>query len=420
MSKVSLIPLFQRRARSGAVFPFISVLAASLMLNAVDARFVRADDAVAPPNEAQARHLDEEALKTKRIALKSFSGILPRYHNTPQEPVFLLRQAEMIQDIAAIQYRLTFGKDSLKNGSSRYEDKTDKKIDLSSYQKTMKDSLTPLNQIVASYPKFAKLPHVIRMRAKAYQELGFIEESLRDLKYFVATWPSSPEAPLAYSDLWALLIQKKYYQEAIEYINKYGLRLNDKYYQVALDNLEWCNFFLGSVGQAIQYAETALETSQGMARDKAVSNLALFYATGVEKKDPGTPPDLALTRFKKSVSGSDLEKIAISYGYLLRSKALDEALEQFKSAAYADSAVSNTARSDLLILSSENELNRQNYAQMKISIDQELDLIRKVPEMKKNLKVMNKAKSSLASSAQALQKTLALPNQTLNPSSLRS
>jgi tetratricopeptide (TPR) repeat protein len=401
----------KRRVKMGSVSPFISVFAASLVLGLGQVRPALAND-IAPPTEVQARHLDEDALQAKRIALKSFSGIVPRYHGTPQEPVFLLREAEMIQDIAAIEYRLIFGKDSQ---ASKITDKADKKIDLSVYQKTMRDSLVPLNQIIATAPRFQKLPHTIRMRAKAYQELGYLEEALRDLKYFVATWPAHAEAPLAYSDLWAMLIQKKYYEEAIQYINRYGLRVNDKYYHAALDNLAWCHYFLGSVSLSLDYTETALKTSKGMERDKAVSNLALFYATGVEKKDPTTPSDQALARFKKSVSGDDLEKVSISYAYLLRSKALDEALEQYKNQAYLDPALPNTGRSDLLILTSENELNRQKYTQMKISIDQELDLIRKVPAMKKNAKVMAKAKASLSSSAQALQKTLALPNQAMNP-----
>jgi hypothetical protein len=155
----------KRRVKKGYESHFISVFAVSLVLGLVQVRPAFADDAIAPPSEVQARHLDEQALIAKRIALKSFAGIVPRYHNTPQEPVFLLREAEMIQDIAGIEYRLIYGKDSQ---AAVKTDKADKKIDLSQYQKTMRESLVPLNQIIATAPKFQKLPHTIRMRAKAY------------------------------------------------------------------------------------------------------------------------------------------------------------------------------------------------------------------------------------------------------------
>jgi tetratricopeptide (TPR) repeat protein len=356
-----------------------------------------------PRSEKEARAIDYNAYQNMKKAVSSFGGIVQKSKGSRREPAYLLRFVQMVQETAAIEYRLAYGR--TKKGTA---------ADLTEYKSMMKSSLTALDRLIVAYPNYMNISQAYRFRARALTELGQMNEAISDLKYFVGHWPTSPDAGIVNVDLWTALIQNKSYVDAIYYIKRYGLRPNDQYYNTALEKLAWCSYFLGSIEEAVAYTETEFKTARKNDREKALSNLPLFYATGIEKKYPGITTAAALPRFQKSVSGEELGKLVVSLGYLLRSKGLDSDLETLRT-AIETASIPDTSRSEFLLLVFENEQNREQYAAMKVTADQEIALYTKSSVLQKSSHHIDKVHASFMSGAQALQQVFTKEGEAADP-----
>jgi tetratricopeptide (TPR) repeat protein len=341
--------------------------------------------------EAEARAIDMNAYYNMKKALTSLGGIVQKSRGTSAEPNYLIRYAGLAQETASIEFRIAYGK--VKRGAQ---------ADLTEYKSMMKSSLTALDRLIVAYPQSSNLSQAYRLRAHALTESGQVNEAISDLKYYVEHWPRSPDAPVANVDLWTLLINTKSYTDAIHYIKQYGLRTNDRYYNTALEKLAWCNYYLGSIEDALMYTEAEFKTARKTERDKALANMPLFYATGIEKKTPNVTADNAIPRFKRSVSGDELGKVIISLAYLLRSKQLDNDLETIK-IAFEKTAVPDTSRAAFLVLVFENEMNREQYGAMKKTAEQEIALYSNSSMLQKSPRSLERLRGSFMSSAPTLQ-----------------
>jgi tetratricopeptide (TPR) repeat protein len=343
-------------------------------------------------SEAEARAIDMNAYYNMKKALTSLGGIVQKSRGTSAESNYLIRYAGLAQETASIEFRIAYGK--VKQGTP---------ADLTEYKSMMKSSLTALDRLIVAYPQSANLSQAYRLRAHALSENNQTNEAIADLKYFVEHWPRSPDAPVANVDLWTLLINTKSYVDAIRYIKQYGLRPSDRYYNTALEKLAWCNYFLGSIEEALQYTEAEFKTARKTDRDKALANMPLFYATGIEKKTPNVTAENAIPRFKRSVGGEELGKVIVSLAYLLRSKQLDSDLETIK-LAFEKTAVPDTSRAAFLVLVFENEMNREQYGAMKKTAEQEIALYSNSSMLQKSPKSLERLRSSFMTSAPTLQK----------------
>jgi lipopolysaccharide biosynthesis regulator YciM len=346
--------------------------------------------------EIQIRQLDEKALWAKKTALRDLMGIAQRNQNPAQAPGLLLRQAELQQEMGAIEYRIAFSKANA----------TRRPANLSAYNAYMRASIAPLNMLLTKYPNFHQIQRIYYLRGKAFTEIGDSNHAIADYKYLVNTWPKSADAQLAYVDLWTFMVDRKDYKGAIEYIGRYGLREDDKYYNIALEKLAWCYYYLGDFEKALRYTETELRGAKGLERDKALANYSLFYSAGLEHRAPGITAANALPRFRSTVQDDDLGKVLVSYAYLLRTKEYDAELNTLKNQAFAD-GVSDLYLSDLVVVDLENQLNRQRFGDMKHTVEQEIELYSKSDELKKDPKRTNKIKASITEIIPELQKFLA-------------
>jgi hypothetical protein len=345
-----------------------------------------------PHSESKARAIDEKAYQVKRTALTYFTAFVRKNRGRPKEPAYLLRLAEMAQDTAAIEFRIAYGKQ-----------KPGHPVNLTEYKNLMKRSIAPLNALITRFPRSRDIPRAYRLRAKALAETSQVDQAVADLKYLVDTWPRSADAPIANVDLWTFLIQKKDYATAIRYIQHYGAKPTDRHYNSALEKLSMCYYFLDNIDEAIRYAEAELRTAKTVERSKAISNLALFYATGIEKKRPGLDAGSAIARFQRSVAGEDLGNLLVSFAYLLRAKGLDAQIELLK-ASLGSAPLSDAMKSDLHLICLENELNRRDFAQIKASVQTEAALYNKSALLRKDKHRSDKIHQTFADALPILQK----------------
>lgn len=374
--------------------PFASALILPALLGSLPGKALSSEANGTPPSAKKVVELDEKALWAKKSAVQALTAVARKDANTPAEPAILLRLAEMNEDIASIQYRLTFAKATAQNPANT-----------SNYTGYMSAAITPLNRLISVYPKSRNISRAYYLRSKALAETSRTSEAIADLKHLVETWPASPDAPVANMDLWRLLIQQKDYTGAIQAINRYGLKPSEKYYFSALEKLSWCHYYLGAVPEALRYTETELATVKGLERDKALSNYALFYVTGVERRSPGVDSNDALARFRKSASGNDLGTLIVSYAFLLRTKGLDAQLDSFKEGVLKED-VPDTYKSDVVLIALENQYNRKKVADMKASTEQEIALVTNSPSVRKDSRRVAKIKASFNDMIPNFQKLL--------------
>lgn len=376
------------------LWPLTSVLIIPALLATMPGKALSSEANGVPPSPKKAVELDEKALWAKKSAVRALTAVARKESKSPNAPALLLRLAEMNEDIAAIQYRLTFAKAT-----------PQKPADTSEYISYMNAAIEPLNRLITAYPNFKSISRAYYLRSKALAEMSRTNEAISDLRHLVSTWPTSHDASVGNMDLWRLLIQQKDYTSAIQAINRYGLKPTDKYYHAALEKLSWCHYYLGAVPEALRYTESELASVKGLERDKALSNYALFYVTGVERHTPGVDPNDALARFRKSASGNDLGTLIVSYAYLLRAKALDPQLDAFKDGALKEN-IPDTFKSDVLLIAFENQYNRRKVVDMKASAEQEIALVTKSSIVRKDVRRFGKVKTTFNDTIPGLQKLL--------------
>jgi hypothetical protein len=328
---------------------------------------------------------DEDAIWAKKSSLKAISDVLARPTQTPaRRAALLIRFSEIQQEVAAIQFRVAYAHAG-----------NNAQPDLTEFKASLKQSLDPLNQVITTpLSSHASLPHAYHLRSKALLDLGDKEGAFADLRYLIDTWPQARETPLAHLGLWDLLMEKKDYAGVIHYIQRYGLRTTDKLYGLALEKLAWSYYLLNDLPNAMKYVE--LEAIHYAAlrkaahdrvsdREKTMSNMALFFATGVASKAPATPAGGVLAYFKKYYAGVDLERILILYGYVLRTKGLDAEIEDLQPLT-AQERMSDGFRSDLILLSYDNQINRLKFQKIQAAMQAEIGLFARSATLKSDQK----------------------------------
>lgn len=368
-----------------------SIIALLLAASPIGPAALAADN---PPSQKQIISLDERALWAKKSGVQTFTIALKTRMNTAQEPVLQLRIAEIYQDMAAIQYRLAYAK-AANNSAAKLDD----------YYNTLKASLASLNRIITVYPKWDNISRAFYLRSKVFAETDRSDAAVADLKHLVEVYPTSKDSGVGNMDLWRLLISRKEYTTAIQYINHYGLRPGDKYYDAALEKLSLCYFYLGDMPNAIRYSEIEIKSARGVDREKALSNYALFYVTCVDRKTPNFDANGAYDHFKALVSGEDLGKLGVSYAYLLRTKGLDHELDAFKNEV-ANESFPELYKNDVFLVALEDEFNKHNFDLMKDSALKEIALYTTSKAIKKDSRRVAKIKGIFKDMIIGLQKTL--------------
>lgn len=352
--------------------------------------------------ENRERQVDEVAISSQDKAISKLSALLKKYRATSQEPILLIKLAELQAQYSSIAFRIAHGTAHANR----------KKIDLTRTNRALQESISTLNTLIDRYPSYIEIAHAYYMRGKSYEELQKKDLARRDYLHLVNHFPDADDSPAAYMSLAEFAIEANQHAAAIPFLKAVEKLPDDSHHPFALYKLAWAYYNLKDVPKALAYAErhvsyystaakkpeAGLATSETAMRENTLLDVAVFYFEGYEQKEPRYALENALEYFKKLEPGQTLGKMAYRFSKLLRSHGHEAAL-----VAWKDQIVSEQSQLpeslEVLLTTFEYLANKSKYDQL-ISSSQELvQLHEKHPEFPSFVK----AQKLLLESAENLQ-----------------
>jgi tetratricopeptide (TPR) repeat protein len=336
--------------------------------------------------EQQERNVDEAALSAQSAAASNLQSVAAKYRgNADEEPAYLYRLADILQQKAQMDFRVGHGRVLLPT-SPNSKSRTGKP-ELQGYQRDMKSSIEALDRLISKYPKFAEMPRARFMRGRAHEELGQIPQATAD---YVALYKAAPQAPETIPALMSLAefaAVANHHAQAIGYLQPIEKRVNDPYYPFALYKMAWSYFNLHQIRTALTYSERLISfytkrSSQGEAvaasralRESILKDVPVFFFSAYEDKTPGYEPKAALAYFRKLSPGeagaADRGKMVALYGKLLRSNDHQKDLVAWKGLVLASEG-NNADSFELLLTTFEHQLNQSRYLEV---VDTSRDIV---------------------------------------------
>lgn|GEM_PF-2500229 len=311
-------------------------------------------------HEQNDRVVDQAVLMSKKNAITSLQRILSQ-RRSPDEPRLLMNLAEIQRNCAEYEFRIAHGKAI---------ELANQKILLEDYRKMLADSVGTLNKLLTNYPTFKDAVRAVFMRGKAFAELGRSLSAIADYNYVIGQKQKSKAYNFAIVSLVDLLMDEKNYAGVIQQYVQAHAQPTDDYYPILLDRAAFAYYSLGNFPSALQFAEAEirffrtksnLNKTDSADLEKILNNVVLFYSAGVIAKSPTQTPENAFGYFERIGGRTQLTRMLSSFGYLLRSKGLDNELETVKRTVIA-SNLSPLDKAEVLFVVFENEINRRSYA----------------------------------------------------------
>jgi TolA-binding protein len=179
----------------------------------------------ATTEESKDRVVDQAAVDMQDEADQDLALLAKRYRGTAQEPVMLLRLAELRLEIADGMFRVAYGPDE--SGLKK------------AYLAKLNAGLAPLTRILMNYAKAEQAPRALYLRGKANKELGKTKPALKDLEAFIAANPKRDEAPVAAMSIADLSIANRNYPRAVSVLAPLASMPNHSLYLNALSKRAW-------------------------------------------------------------------------------------------------------------------------------------------------------------------------------------
>lgn len=310
------------------------------------------------------RLVDRAALEAQVSAAGKLRDLLKRYRGAMQEPLLLGRLAESLQQEAAIRFRIAHGKSHATNGT----------VDLTDFRRTMKASVTTLDELIAKFPHFENIEEAWFLRGRAFEEMEDKASARKNYLHLVTNWPECLQAPPAYMSLATFAIDENKHEEALTYLLAVEKRPEDPQFPFALYKLAWSNYNLKRIPAALGYLErhiafydrqlaTSPDVSSIAMRDNSLVETALFYVEGVEGGVPGYSVSEAYNYFRKLDKGPALGRVMLRFARLLRAHNRDGDLETWKKLALRE----ESARSESLEVAMtlfEDRVNKRHFDQL--------------------------------------------------------
>jgi TolA-binding protein len=311
-----------------------------------------------PSSEERDRKVDQAAIAANEQATLKLQTLLKRYQGHRQEPILLARLAQIYQQTAQIQFRVSHARKS--------------NADLSSYRKWMSRSIDTLNLLITKYPKAENIELAYFMRGKAHEEIEDRKSATRDYLHLVQTYPESAESTSAHMSLAQFAIDQNEHERALSHLKQVEERPENAHYSFALFKMGWSYYNLKKIPIALSYIErhinwyrdhgkkSGLTQSDTAILENSLLDLALFYFDGFEKKQDGFTTQDAYSYFRKWESGATLGRMLLRYSKLLRAHDHESELVALKNLIVRD-LPSLPEAFDIVIVAFDHQLNRRKY-----------------------------------------------------------
>lgn len=360
--------------------------------------------------EKNDRNADRTALLAYRGAANDLKNLIQRRPGDSTEPALLMKLANTLTKAAAVEYRVAHA--DQKNA-----------VDLTAYKDWNRQILSPLTRLIEVYPNDNQVPIAYFLRAKAHKELGNRNDAIKGYRYMVDRYPKSSEVKSATLSLFELWVEIKEYKLALDYLGKLSPNERAIDYTLITEKMAWASYYLNDIAGALKYLEKVVavlrsRTTKGKADlielDTALTNIVLFFSTGMDQKKPEYVVPKALPYFQTLSSGSDLTRMVVSYAYQLRTRAFDEGLETFKQMVVGSDP--NPVDSvELLCILLGYQQNKHRYAQVKSTSWQILSILEKHIKILEEPRLKAKVEKSIGEVAFSLQTEFTNNQPSLKP-----
>jgi tetratricopeptide (TPR) repeat protein len=351
-----------------------AAIACSLALTAplLAPSYARAAD----DGEQQDRAVDEAALASQKDAVNELTNMLAKYRNTPREADFLERLADIQQQSAMMEFRVT-------HGNARRDGKA---VNLTHYQEVMGSSIPTLSRLLEKFPSLPSAAHSYYMRGVAYQETLALPSAKKDFIYLTQKFPSAPEVMPAYMALGEFAMDDKKYPEAIQYFSSILRHPDDSHYPHALYKTAWSEYYLSHTRQSLEASETVVRflrakgqasSDQGML-ENILKDIPVFFFAGYQQQDPNYQVSKALPFFKSLDHDEPYEHMLIEFSNLLRTHDREKDFFTWKDLVIA-AEPARAASYEILLQTFDYQLNRMTYADLTKSVG---DIVKIYPKFR--------------------------------------
>ncbi|MBI2711622.1 MAG: tetratricopeptide repeat protein [Bdellovibrio sp.] len=284
--------------------------------------------------EIQARRVDRVALQSQDSAASRLKSLIKKYKSQAQEGVLLMRLAQVYQEGAEIEFRISYGR-SPKN-------KSNTAIQLGRYRGRLQDAVNTINELLIRFPRYPLVDEALFIRAKAKEELGQKDSAREDYLNLTQNYRDSKHLLASYMALADLVIEKNNHAEAIQYLNQIEAHPESSFFPFALYKLAWAHFNLRNIPRALGYLERhvhlylnksrieKLSASDIALRENSLMDMATFYFDGYELGNLSYTLSAALNYFQKQQPGELLGKMILRFAKLLRSRQREADLALWK------------------------------------------------------------------------------------------
>jgi tetratricopeptide (TPR) repeat protein len=357
--------------------------------------------------EAFDRNVDKVALAAQDKSIQTLTKLLKNYRGKRQEPVFLIKLAELHQQNGSIHSRIAHGSAHQKNAN----------INLSNFHNSLKLSINILNDLISRFPGYEEMPRAYFMRGKAFEEIRETKKASKDFEYLVRMYPDAPEVFSAYMSLAEFAIDANDHPKAITYLKEIEKYPDDSRFPFALYKLAWSYYNLKNIPQALSYVEKHVAyynnrsktpgedesiNSDTAFKENMLQDSTVFYIEGLEQKLPQYQLSEALSYFKKLEEGQSLGKMLLRFAKLLRSHGREKELISWKDQLMS---TENTRPEtlDVVLITFEFQVNKRHYLQL---IETSRDVVKLSKQNTHDKDVLNRAQKMLLDTADGIQKLI--------------
>lgn len=279
------------------------------------------------------RKVDQAALLSQEAAIKKLKKLIQRYTNSREEAGLLMRLADVYQESAAIEFRITYAK----------ANRNKSEVNLKQYHTILNSEIQVLDRLIQTYPRFFAIDQALFLRAKSHEELNHKAEAKSNYLTLVKGFPTSSRTISAYMALADLAITNNQHSEAISYLDEVKKHPTNSFYPFALYKLAWSYYNLKNIPNTLLYIEKhiqyfehlklgpkSLSASDNAIRENSLMDAVVFYLEGNEADPKEYPLSSALKYFKKIEDGPLLGRMFLRFAKLLRSHQRDDDLIKWK------------------------------------------------------------------------------------------
>ena len=366
---------------------------------------------VDPKLETRDRTVDQVALQAQQKAIARMQDLLRKYRGTGSEPNLLARMAEAWQQEAAIRFRIAHGKAHRKSET----------VDLQAFNKSMKASITTLNDLIGRFPSYPDLHEAYFFRAKAYDEMSDIPHAKRDYSELVTRFPEAAQSVTGHMRLAEYAIDDNLHEIAIQHLQEIEKKPEDSQYPFALYKLAWSHYNLQHFDQGLKYLERHVDyyrsSPEPQASDIAIienslMDTSLFHYEAFEKKAAGHDADRAWAEFHRIEKGPLLGKMLLRYARLLRAGNFDGPLLDWKNRVLKNE-LHRPESLEVAMTTFEDRVNKREFLKLSPDASDIVHVYRDSPEVRANEVAVTAARKLLIDTASTLQ-ALTIKNKKAN------